>query len=325
MQAMKHGDLYLSSGRGGGGLGDPLLRSDEAIDADVAGGHIQAEWAERAYGRADRDGVRRQRLQRGRPTQEWWAQQRDRILAQELIEPVKVMFAESMRLEPGWAAEFRGAWDLPEDFDFDVITPTVAVARAEPGKLTPEESVGRFLAQATAYGSEEIEVPIASEMTKDLLADLLDEKLSRAAVKEIQSSLKDPDRFDIWVELLQERVAYDDPIVLPFGEGLNIVRRRGDGELMIRTDAGHDLCRWDQNWKMRALVFVRDTDELYQEIYPRLSHPEGEWMELREYYCPVSGHLLETEAVPPGYPVVHGYLPDIDGFYSGWLRREIPA
>jgi N-methylhydantoinase B/oxoprolinase/acetone carboxylase alpha subunit/acetone carboxylase gamma subunit len=325
MQAMKHGDLYLSSGRGGGGLGDPLLRSEEAIDADVAGGHIQAEWAERAYGRADRDGVRRQRLQRGRPTQEWWAQQRDRILAQELIEPVKVMFAESMRLEPGWAAEFRGAWDLPEDFDFDVITPTVAVARAEPGKLTPEESVGRFLAQATAYGSEETEVPIASEMTKDLLADLLDEKLSRAAVKEIQSSLKDPDRFDIWVELLQERVAYDDPIVLPFGEGLNIVRRRSDGELMIRTDAGHDLCRWDQNWKMHALVFVRDTDELYQEIYPRLSHPEGEWMELREYYCPVSGHLLETEAVPPGYPVVHGYLPDIDGFYSGWLRREIPA
>ena len=31
MQAMKHGDIYLSSGRGGGGLGDPLLRSDESM------------------------------------------------------------------------------------------------------------------------------------------------------------------------------------------------------------------------------------------------------------------------------------------------------
>ena len=30
------------------------------------------------------------------------------------------MYAESMRLEPRWAAEFRGFWDLPEDFDFDV-------------------------------------------------------------------------------------------------------------------------------------------------------------------------------------------------------------
>jgi N-methylhydantoinase B/oxoprolinase/acetone carboxylase alpha subunit/acetone carboxylase gamma subunit len=325
MQAMKHGDIYLSSGRGGGGLGDPLLRSDEAIDADIAGGHIQLEWAERAYGRGDREAVRRQRLERGRPTREWWAQQRERILAQDLIEPVKVMFSESMRLEPAWAAEFRGAWDLPPDFDFDVITPTVGPVRAEPGKVTPTDSVALFLAQATAYRSEEPEVPIASEMTKELLADLLDEKLSRAAVKDIQSSMKDPDRFDIWVELLQERVPYDDPIVLPFGEGLNIVRRRSDGELVIRSDAGHDFCRWDENWKMHALVFVRDTDELYQEIYPRLSHPEGDWMELREYYCPISGRLLDTEAVPPGYPVLHEYLPDITGFYAGWLGREVPS
>ena len=41
MIAVKTGDLYLSSGRGGGGLGDPLLRSDEAIEEDIAGGHIQ--------------------------------------------------------------------------------------------------------------------------------------------------------------------------------------------------------------------------------------------------------------------------------------------
>ena len=41
----------------------------------------------------------------------------------------------------------------------------------------------------------------------------------RRAVKDIQSGIKDPDRFDQWIELLQERVAYDDPIVLPYGEG----------------------------------------------------------------------------------------------------------
>ncbi|HYF27365.1 MAG TPA: hydantoinase B/oxoprolinase family protein [Baekduia sp.] len=326
MQAMKTGDLYLSSGRGGGGLGDPLLRPDEAIERDIAGGHMKAEWAAKAYGRDDREAVRRRRLERARPAQEWWAEQRQRVLDQDLIDPVKVMFSESMRLDPDFAAEFRGFWDLPEDFDFDVITPTVMVQRAEPGKITPQESAQRFLAQCEAYQPEDhYDVPVASDMNKELLADLLDEKLSRRAVHDIQSSHKDPNRFDLWVEVLQERVSYDDPIVLPFGEGLNIVKRRSDGELVIRTDAGADLCRWDENWKMHAVMFVRDTPELYEEIYPKLAYPEGDWMELREFYCPISGHLLETEAVPPGYPVVHEYLPDLQGFYEGWLGREIPA
>jgi N-methylhydantoinase B/acetone carboxylase alpha subunit len=326
MIAVKTGDLYLSSGRGGGGLGDPLLRSDEALAADVAGGHLQPEWAQRAYGTADRDAVLTARLQRAQPARAWWAAQRERILAQDLIEPVKVMYAESMRLELGWAAEFRGFWDLPEDFDFDVVTPTVAVARAAPGKVTPEESVEAFLAASEVFLPEgHVSVPVTTDMTKETLADLLDEKLSRRAVKDIQSGIKDPDRFDLWVELLQERVAYDDPIVLPYGEGLNIVRRRGDGELVVRTDAGADLCRWDENWKMHVPMFVRDTDALYREIYPELGHPEGAWQELREYYCPISGRLLETEAVPPGYPALHEYLPDLRGFYAGWLGREVPV
>jgi len=326
MLPVKTGDIYLSSGRGGGGLGDPLLRPDDAIDADIEGGHLDTRWADQAYARADRDAVLKQRLDRARPVSEWWEEQRRRVLDQQLIDPVKVMFSESMRLEPGWAAEFRGFWDLPEDFDFDVVCPTVPVQRAEPGKITPQESVRAFLESSEVYlpPGEDERVPVTTKMTKDQLGDLLDEKLSRRAVKTIQSDIKDPDRFDKWVELLQERVDYDDPIVLPYGEGLNIVRRAEDGELVIRTDAGADLCRWDENWKMHAPLFVRDSDELYRELYPELGHPEGDWQELREYYCPKSGRLLETEAVPPGYPVVHEYLPDIAGFYAGWLGREMP-
>jgi N-methylhydantoinase B/oxoprolinase/acetone carboxylase alpha subunit/acetone carboxylase gamma subunit len=325
MVAVKSGDLYLSSGKGGGGLGDPLLRPDEQIDEDVAQGHLQERWAEQAYGRRDRDAVRRQRLERARPAAEWWAQQRERVLAQDLIDPVKVMFAESMRLEPEWAAEFRGFWDLPEDFDFDAHTPTVPVATSQPGKITPAESVQRFLAQSECFlPADEPEVPVSTRMTQETLADLLDEKLSRRAVHDIQSGIKDPDRFDKWVAVLQERVAYDDPIVLPYGEGLNIVKRTSDGEYVIRTDAGADLCRWDENWKMNTVMFVRDTDELFQEIYPKLGHPEGDWQELREYYCPISGHLLDTEAVVPGYPALHEYLPDLRGFYEGWLGRPLP-
>ena len=41
-----------------------------------------------------------------------------------------------------------------------------------------------------------------------------------------------------------------------------------------------------------------------------------------DFYCPSCARQLETEAVPPGYPVVHEFLPDIEGFYGGWLGRE---
>jgi acetone carboxylase gamma subunit len=34
--------------------------------------------------------------------------------------------------------------------------------------------------------------------------------------------------------------------------------------------------------------------------------------------------LREVEAVTRGYPVVHDFLPDIEGFYGGWLGRELP-
>ncbi len=97
MIAVKTGDLYLSSGRGGGGLGDPLLRPEEPIEEDIAGGHVQRRWAERAYGLENREGLMHQRLERARPAPEWWAEQRQRILDQDLIETVKVMYAESMR------------------------------------------------------------------------------------------------------------------------------------------------------------------------------------------------------------------------------------
>jgi hypothetical protein len=46
--------------------------------------------------------------------------------------------------------------------------------------------------------------------------------------------------------------------------------------------------------------------------------------ELREYCCPSCARQLETEAVPPGYPIVHEFLPDIGGFYRGWLGRPAP-
>ncbi|GAI41952.1 unnamed protein product, partial [marine sediment metagenome] len=34
--------------------------------------------------------------------------------------------------------------------------------------------------------------------------------------------------------------------------------------------------------------------------------------------------LLDTEAVPPGYPTIFNFLPDIDAFYKEWLGRRAP-
>ena len=320
------GDLYLSVMKGGAGVGDPLLRPVEAVESDVRDEHLLPRFAESVYGVSDREAFRTRRLERAEPTGDWWKRTRERVLAQDVVEPQQRMYAESFRLSPKFAAEFRGFWDLEEDFEWEAVTPTVAVERSEPGKVTPAQAVAEFLEQSTvdsrqSTGSDRV---AARSMEQETLGDLLDEKLSRRAVKDIQSGYKDPDRFDKWVAVLQERAEWDDPIVLPCGEGLNIVRRGSDSELVIRCDCGHDFCGHTENWKMHAEMFVRDSDELLEEVFPRMGHCDPEWQELREFYCPSCARQLEVEAVAPCYPVVHEFLPDVEGFYQGWLGREVP-
>jgi acetone carboxylase gamma subunit len=207
-----------------------------------------------------------------------------------------------------------------------VSTPTVTVARAEPGKVHPDEAADAFLASSSPHaGGDAIASVSGGRLDRDTLAALVDETLTRREVKDIQSGYKDPDRFDKWLSVLQERVTYQDPIVLPAGEGLNIVRRSSDGELVYRCDCGHDFCVHNRNWKMDALVYVRDSEEAILEVYPKMAGPDPELQQIREYYCPGCARQLEVEALQPGYPVVHEFLPDIEGFYSGWLGRDIPA
>ena len=113
--------------------------------------------------------------------------------------------------------------------------------------------------------------------------------------------------------------------MLPAGEGLNIVKRRSDGELVYRCDCGQDFCAHNRNWKLDAVVYVRESEESLSEIYPKMAGPDPTLQQIREYYCPSCARQLEVEAIPPGYPVVHDFLPDIAGFYRGWLGRALPA
>jgi hypothetical protein len=55
--------------------------------------------------------------------------ERQRLLDGDLIDPIKRMYAESLRLSDRWAQEFREFWELPENFDYDIDTPEVDLAK----------------------------------------------------------------------------------------------------------------------------------------------------------------------------------------------------
>ena len=73
--------------------------------------------------------MRDERAARAVPVREWMKGERQRVLDGDFIEPVKRMYAESLRLSDTWAKEFRSFWDLPDDFDYDVDTPEVDLAK----------------------------------------------------------------------------------------------------------------------------------------------------------------------------------------------------
>lgn len=157
---------------------------------------------------------------------------------------------------------------------------------------------------------------------RETIEQVIDGTLPWRELKSMMSSFKDPGRFDVYVDILQQRVPWEDRILLPLSDNLFIVERP-DGERVTKSRAGFDFGDYRLNWKLKALIFERDSDELMDEIYPRLMGADPHWMTLREYYCPTSKTLLDVEAVPPGYPIVHAFQPDLEGFYRDWLGRPL--
>jgi acetone carboxylase, gamma subunit len=157
----------------------------------------------------------------------------------------------------------------------------------------------------------------------DVIADLIDGRLPWDQTKRIMSDYKDEDRFDKYVEVLQSRVSWTERILLPIGEHLQIVQK--GAERVVKCDCGNEFGPYTENWKLQALIFVRDTEELIDELYPGPKACDPTLQEIREFICPGCGTLLEVEAVPPGYPITFDFLPDLDGFYREVLRRPLPA
>lgn len=151
---------------------------------------------------------------------------------------------------------------------------------------------------------------------------LVDGELPWEAVQQIMKHAKDRDRFDKWVALLQGRVPWKDTILLPLTPSLFIVQK--PDARVVKCRCGHEFGDYRVNWKLSALIYVRDTDRRISAVYRGFQKPDVEWMQLREYYCPGCGSQLEVEAVPRGCPPDFEFLPDLDTFYRDWLGRPLP-
>lgn len=159
--------------------------------------------------------------------------------------------------------------------------------------------------------------------TRKQIADLIDGKLDWNTLHQMLSTPKDPERFDQYISILQERVPWSDPILLPYSMHLYIVQKE-NGDRVIKCDCGYEYGDYRENWKLNALIYVRDSEESLAELYPKMMCADPSWQVIREYYCPGCKTQLEVEAVTPWYPVIQDWVPDLEGFYEEWLGRPLP-
>lgn len=163
-----------------------------------------------------------------------------------------------------------------------------------------------------------------STYTKEQIGNLVDARLDWETTLRMLSMPKDRERFEMYLEQLQQRVPWKDRIVLPLGPHLYIARNDRN-QWRVKCGCGHDFCDYRENWKLHANIHVRDNAEAMLEVYPQLLAPDTQWQVYREYYCPQCGTQHDVEAPTPWYPVIHDFEPDIEGFYQEWVGLPVPA
>jgi len=163
-----------------------------------------------------------------------------------------------------------------------------------------------------------------AESDQDIVRALMRRELAWTELLKLMREPKSPDRFEQMIAAVQETVPWKEQILLPLGENLFIVAK--DGRAIVKTRAGAELCAWNENWKMKCRIRVRRGREDLLEIYPEKHLTiDPELVELREFYCPLSGTLLDVDCVPPTYPVETDFTPDLATFYRDWLGKPLPV
>ncbi|MCI0183511.1 MAG: acetone carboxylase subunit gamma [Acidibacillus sp.] len=168
------------------------------------------------------------------------------------------------------------------------------------------------------------------EVTKEQIkrmGSMLDGCMSSKELFQVIADEKDPHAFDVLITYVQGKVAWTEPILLPLTDHLMIVAKETgkQRQAIVKCTCGHEFTEYRVNWKVQANVYVRRSEESFQELYPQGMHATEGWHEIREYYCPGCFALLDVEAVPPGYPPVFDALPDLQTFYRDWLMRSLPV
>ncbi len=165
---------------------------------------------------------------------------------------------------------------------------------------------------------------------KEKIRLLVDGQLPEDQVKDlIRMPSKDPDRFWTYLQVLQERVVWDDTILLRISEHLYIVHKEEGGKgdkiisRVVKCDCGHEFGDYRINWKFHSMLAVRKTTAELEEVYNAGIMPNPEHLEVREFYCPGCATQLGVEVAPHGYPIVFELLPDLDGLYREWLGRPL--
>jgi acetone carboxylase gamma subunit len=142
-----------------------------------------------------------------------------------------------------------------------------------------------------------------------MIRDLLDGRLPLEDVQELQRE-KDEGRFEQVNRIEQERVPWDDRILVCLQEHLYVVEKPG-GDRVVKCRCGQEFGDYRVNWKEQALVYERHPQD--GEIFRPGQGADPEWQVLREFYCPGCATLLDVEPVPIGYPFVFNFLPDLEG------------
>lgn len=132
------------------------------------------------------------------------------------------------------------------------------------------------------------------------------------AKKMMRMMPKDEDRFVKYLEVLQERVSWQEKILCRMSEHLYVVRK-DDGSRVVKCDCGHELGDYRVNWKLSTKIRVRRGKEEISQAYSlKEVVPNPDLIDAREYYCPGCYARLAVEVVPTGYPIIFEMLPDID-------------
>ena len=163
------------------------------------------------------------------------------------------------------------------------------------------------------------------EIDINLVRQLVDGKIDDDnAERLLKLPRKDIGRFLQYNQVLQERVAWNDRILIRLSDKLYVVSKPG-GKRETQCECGYSFGDYRQNWKLKSKIRTRKTLEEMGQVYsPSPAVPEPGWQEVREFFCPECGTQHGVEVVAPGYPIVFEMLPDLDKFYRDYLGQPLP-